>query len=84
MYGPLNERARAVSYQACRYPVARLRASGIRPIPLHPVSVRRFPSFQTQPPGKSYAATYEKKVPEQPSPWRKSCKRESCYGDRVY
>ena len=26
----------------------------------------------------------EKRVPEQPSPWRKSCKRESCYGDRVY
>ena len=23
-------------------------------------------------------------VPEQPSPWRKSSKRESCYGDRVY
>ena len=23
-------------------------------------------------------------VPEQPSPWRKSCKRESCHGDRVY
>ena len=22
-------------------------------------------------------------IPEQPSPWRKSCKRESCYGDRV-
>ena len=24
-----------------------------------------------------------KRVPEQPSPWRKSCKRESCNGDRV-
>ena len=23
-------------------------------------------------------------VPEQPRPWRKSCERESCYGDRVY
>ena len=23
-------------------------------------------------------------VPEQPSPWRKYFKRESCYGDRVY
>ena len=34
-------------------------------------------------PWKILAATNEKKVPEQPSPWRKSCKRESCYGDRV-
>ena len=23
-------------------------------------------------------------ISEQPSPWRESCKRESCYGDRVY
>ena len=34
-------------------------------------------------PWKILATAYEKKVPEQPSPWRKSCKRESCYGDRV-
>ena len=26
----------------------------------------------------------KKRIPEQPSPWRKSSKRESCYGDRVY
>ena len=23
-------------------------------------------------------------ISEQPRPWRKSCERESCYGDRVY
>ena len=33
-------------------------------------------------PWKILATTYEQK--EQPRPWRKSCKRESCYGDRVY
>ena len=26
----------------------------------------------------------KKRISEQPSPWRKSSKRESCYGDRVY
>ena len=30
------------------------------------------------------AATIDKYISEQPSPWRKSSKRESCYGDRVY
>ena len=35
-------------------------------------------------PWKILAATYEKDTSEQPSPWRKSCKRESCYGDRVW
>ena len=35
-------------------------------------------------PWKILAATYEKDTSEQPSPWRKSSKRESCYGDRVY
>ena len=35
-------------------------------------------------PWKILATTYEKRVSKQPSPWRKSCKRESCYGDRVY
>ena len=34
-------------------------------------------------PWKILAATYEQKITEQPSPWRKSSKRESCYGDRV-
>ena len=34
-------------------------------------------------PWKILAATYEKNTSEQPSPWRKSSKRESCYGDRV-
>ena len=33
---------------------------------------------------KILAATNEKDISEQPSPWRKSSKRESCYGDRVY
>ena len=35
-------------------------------------------------PWKILATTYEKNISEQPSPWRKSSKRESCYGDRVY
>ena len=35
-------------------------------------------------PWKILAATNEKDISEQPSPWRKSSKRESCYGDRVY
>ena len=34
-------------------------------------------------PWKILAATNEKNISEQPSPWRKSCERESCYGDRV-
>ena len=50
---------------------------------VHPVSVRKFPSFRTSP-WKTLAATNDKKITEQPSPWRKSSKRESCYGDRVY
>ena len=33
-------------------------------------------------PWKILAATNEKDTSEQPSPWRKSSKRESCYGDR--
>ena len=35
-------------------------------------------------PWKILAATGEKDISEQPSPWRKSSKRESCYGDREY
>ena len=35
-------------------------------------------------PWKILAATNEKNISEQPSPWRKSSKRKSCYGDRVY
>ena len=35
-------------------------------------------------PWKTLAATNEKDISEQPSPWRESCKRESCYEDRVY
>ena len=35
-------------------------------------------------PWKILAATNEKDISEQPSPWRKSSKRESCYGDWVY
>ena len=34
-------------------------------------------------PWKILAAAYEKDTSEQPSPRRKSSKRESCYGDRV-
>ena len=50
---------------------------------LHPVSLRRFPSFRTQPLRNIAPLSMNKWVPEQPSPWRKSSKRESCYGDRV-
>ena len=35
-------------------------------------------------PWKILAANNEKDISEQPSPWRKSSKRKSCYGDRVY
>ena len=35
-------------------------------------------------PWKILAATNEKDISEQPSPWRTSSKRESCYEDRVY
>ena len=48
-----------------------------------PVSVRRFPSFRTQPLENLTPLPTNKWAPEQPSPWRKSSKRESCYGDRV-
>ena len=49
-----------------------------------PVSVRRFPSFRTQPLESLSHYLWTKTISEQPSPWRKSSKRESCYGDRVY
>ena len=51
---------------------------------LHPVSVRRFPSFRTQPLENFMPLPMQKTISEQPSPWRKSSERESCYGDRVY
>ena len=51
---------------------------------LHPVSVSRLPSFRTQPLENLKPLPMNKWVPEPPSPWRKSSKRESCYGDRVY
>ena len=51
--------------------------------PVHPVSVRRFPSCRTQPLENLTPLPMNKWISEQPSPWRKSCKRESCYGDRV-
>ena len=53
-------------------------------ISLHPVSVRRFPSFRTQPLENLKPLPMNKWISEQPSPWRKSSKRKSCYGDRVY
>ena len=51
---------------------------------VHPVSVRRFPSFRTQPLESLTPLPMTKTISEQPSPWRKYSKRESCYGDRVY
>ena len=51
--------------------------SGLHPSPLE--DSRLFgPS-----PWKVLAAAIEKNISEQPSPWRKSSKRESCYGDWV-
>ena len=43
-----------------------------------------FPSFRTQPLENLTPLPMNKWSSEQPSPWRKSSKRESCYGDRVY
>ena len=51
---------------------------------INPVSVRRFPSFRTQPLENLAPLPMNKWSSEQPSPQRKSSKRESCYGDRVY
>ena len=51
---------------------------------LHPVSVRRFPSFRTQPLGNLTPLPMNKWISEQPSPWRKYYKRKLCYGDRMY
>ena len=51
---------------------------------LHPVSLRRFPSFRTQPLENLTPLSMNKWVPEQPSPWRKSSKWDSCYGDQAY
>ena len=75
------------NYGHCPYP-----HWSLRPFPRHPpskvVDYTRSPSQDPclfgPSPWKVLAATYEKKVPEQPSPWRKSCKQESCYGDQVY
>ena len=50
---------------------------------MHPVSVRRFPSFRTQPLENLSHYLWKKTISEQPSPWRKSWERESCNGDRV-
>ena len=51
---------------------------------LHLVSLKRFPSFRTQPLENITPLSMTKRITEQPSPWRKYYKRESCYGDRVY
>ena len=39
---------------------------------VHPVSVRRFPCFRTQPLESLSVDSVKKWIPEQPSPWRKS------------
>ena len=44
----------------------------------------KIPVFSDPASGKSWPLPMNKWVPEQPSPWRKSSKRESCYGDWVY
>ena len=50
---------------------------------INPVSVRRFPSFRTQPLENLTLLPMKTWISEQPSPWRKYHKRKSCYGDRV-
>ena len=50
----------------------------------HPVSLKRYPSFRTEPLEHLTPLPMNKWVPEKPSPWRTSSKRKSCYGDRVY
>ena len=52
-------------------------------VEIHPVSVTRFPSFRTQTLENLSRYLWNKWVPEQPRPWRKSCDGESCDGDRV-
>ena len=42
-----------------------------------------FPSFRTQPLENLTPIPTNKYISEQPSPWRKSSKRKSCYGYRV-
>ena len=53
-------------------------------IVVSPVSMTRFPSFRTQTLESLSRYLRNKWVPEQPRPWRKSCERESCYGDWVH
>ena len=55
-----------------------------RAVAIHPVSVTRFPSFRTQTLENLSRYLWNKWVPEQPRPWRKSCEGESCCGDQVY
>ena len=50
---------------------------------IHPVSVRRFPSFLTQPLEHLTPLPMKTWISEQPSPWIIFSKRKSCYGDRV-
>ena len=50
---------------------------------LHSVSVTRFPSFRTQTLDNPSVDSVKQWIPEQPRPWRTSCERESCHGDRV-
>ena len=45
---------------------------------------QKIPVFSDRAPGKSQMLPMKKRISEQPSPWRKSSERESCYGDRVY
>ena len=50
---------------------------------IHPVSITRFPCFRTQTLENLSHYLITTTISEQPRPWRKSCERESCYGDRV-
>ena len=43
-----------------------------------PVCITRFASQRTQPFGKSYGITYQKRVPGPPNPWNKYCAVNSC------
>ena len=51
--------------------------------PATPGLRQKIPVFSDPAPEKYQPLPMNKWVPEQPSPWRKSSQRESCYGDRV-
>ena len=56
----------------------------LKPLTVHPVSVRRFSSFRTQPLENLSHYLRKKGFLSNPAPGEKYYKRKSCYGDRVH